>query len=154
MTEEIFDPELTEDEKILIGEILSESSQPLTEFGVQRRNFLKQVLAAGSGVLALQCVGGDSLVAQSINQQPGGPPTDSLENSVNVAFKVNGTNRSLQVDSRMTLLDALREKLALTGAKKGCDHGQCGACTVLADGQRILSCLTLAASCEEGQLPL
>ncbi len=61
-----------------------------------------------------------------------------------VAFSVNGEPRSLRVDTRTTLLDALREHLHLTGTKKGCDHGQCGACTVTVNGRRINSCLTLA----------
>ena len=63
-------------------------------------------------------------------------------------LNVNGRTHKMAVDARMTLLDALREKLGLTGTKKGCDHGQCGACTVLLGGRRILSCLTLAASAE------
>jgi aerobic-type carbon monoxide dehydrogenase small subunit (CoxS/CutS family) len=61
-----------------------------------------------------------------------------------VSFNVNGESRSLELDTRTTLLDALREHLHLTGPKKGCDHGQCGACTVLVDGRRINACLTLA----------
>jgi xanthine dehydrogenase YagT iron-sulfur-binding subunit len=61
-----------------------------------------------------------------------------------VALTVNGKRHEIEVDTRTTLLDALRENLQLTGTKKGCDHGQCGACTVLVDGVRINSCLTLA----------
>ncbi|MEH2245842.1 (2Fe-2S)-binding protein [Nostoc sp.] len=64
--------------------------------------------------------------------------------TMKVALQVNGTAHSLQIDPRVTLLDALREYIGLIGTKKGCDHGQCGACTVLVDGQRINSCLTFA----------
>jgi xanthine dehydrogenase YagT iron-sulfur-binding subunit len=64
-----------------------------------------------------------------------------------ITLRVNGIVHELHLDPRVTLLDALRERLGLTGTKKGCDQGACGACTVLADGKRVLSCLTLAASC-------
>src|ERR1700709_518672 len=71
-------------------------------------------------------------------------PAGPSEGRVRTSFHVNATLHSLELDPRVTLLDALREHLQLTGTKKGCDHGQCGACTVLVNGTRINSCLSLA----------
>ena len=73
--------------------------------------------------------------------------------TLSIRIKINGEPRDVEIDDpRITLLDLLRERLALTGAKKGCDRGQCGACTVLIDGRRINSCLTLAASLDGAEV--
>ena len=96
----------------------------------------RKVLAAGAATAA-------SLTIPPLAEAaPTGPAAAAP--SMSVTFEVNGREHSLSLDPRTTLLDALREHLHLTGTKKGCDHGQCGACTVIVEGRRINSCLTLA----------
>ncbi len=146
---EIQETELNEDERELLNQLLSDEAEGLSESGEARRKFLKQVSAASAAILATQILAERKILAYSPNEAVNGEmPVASIENGVKVVMKVNGAEKSLNVDSRMALLDALRERLDLTGTKKGCDHGQCGACTVIIDGRRSLSCLTLAATCD------
>jgi xanthine dehydrogenase YagT iron-sulfur-binding subunit len=143
MSDQSFEPEIEEltlDESELIEEILD-------DFGESRRRFLGHSGSAALTALVLEFVAKRNAYGEEIS--PGVIPRPLAdENAVSLAFRVNGIEKRLTLDSRVTLLDALRERLALTGTKKGCDHGQCGACTVLLDGRRVLSCLTLTAQCE------
>lgn len=122
---------------------------PLSQLGDMKLT-RRDVLIAGAVSTAAASVPGLA-VAQAANQ--GGVSTAALPTQIAAAqppvmskfsLKVNGKTQQLDVDTRTSLLDVLREHLHLTGTKKGCDHGQCGACTVIVDGHRINSCLTLA----------
>ncbi|HMQ05280.1 MAG TPA: 2Fe-2S iron-sulfur cluster-binding protein [Pyrinomonadaceae bacterium] len=108
-----------------------------------RRAFLKRSAAVGIAAAAVKAGAAVPIVA-SEPAVVNGVPIEKLS----VKLNINGKVHALPVDTRTSLLDALREQLELTGSKKGCDHGQCGACTVIIDGRRELSCLTLAAMCD------
>jgi xanthine dehydrogenase YagT iron-sulfur-binding subunit len=118
----------------------TEALPPVQRRGVSRRDFLVTALAA-SLVLAVRP--GDALAQQAGTQAPTANP-----GTMPVKLQVNGAVHALDIEPRVTLLDALRENLGLTGTKKGCNHGQCGACTVLVNGTRINACLSLACSHE------
>jgi xanthine dehydrogenase YagT iron-sulfur-binding subunit len=109
---------------------------------VTRRSFLSQVGAAGVVVTTAPLVARAAQTVEPEARDAGG--AEAVEGAVTVTLNVNGASRKIAVDPRTTLLDALRETISLTGTKKGCDHGQCGACTVHVNGRRINSCLTLA----------
>ena len=118
------------------------STPPQPALSLSRRDLLK--LSAGSATAMV--------VPTVVAEAPGGTDPARAPVTLPVRFEVNGKQQSLQLDTRVTLLDALREHLHLTGTKKGCDHGQCGACTVLVDGRRINACLSLAVMHEGAKI--
>jgi len=116
---------------------------PMTRRGV--------LAAAGAGASTALCAA--PAAAQNNAATTAAAGTRPLDPSMSrISITVNGQVQQMELDTRTTLLDALREHLHLTGTKKGCDHGQCGACTVMADGQRINSCLTLAVMHDGGSV--
>ncbi len=120
---------------------MNEEEPKLSAKQRSRRNFLGQSLfTAGAAIAAPALLNS----CQNSQDQKISDSNNAVEGETMIELNINGQLKTLKIEPRVTLLDALRENLGLTGSKKGCDHGQCGACTVLIDGQRVYSCLTLA----------
>jgi len=111
-----------------------------------RRTFLSRLGMAGLLVSTRPMIG------ESARAESPAPSTPELEGAIPVTLRVNGKKYDLRIDPRTTLLDCLREHLHLTGSKKGCDHGQCGACTVHINGRRVNSCLCFAAMYQSDEI--
>jgi len=117
---------------------------PDREGGSSRRQFIRSLAAISAGLTVAAPLGRAATVTEKSIPKSAPPNTGGVQGLAEINLKVNGDVERLVVDPRVTLLDALRDRLELTGTKKGCDRGACGACTVHLDGSRVLSCLTLA----------
>lgn len=117
-----------------------EKKQPTRPGGLSRRSFLSGLGAAGVAVAAPPALNAAQGLADKLPEEGQG----AAPGTVPVTLRVNGQDRRLQIEPRVALLDCLREDLELPGTKKGCDHGQCGACTVHVNGKRVLSCMSFA----------
>jgi xanthine dehydrogenase YagT iron-sulfur-binding subunit len=119
---------------------------PRSDLSVSRRGFIRGATSAAAAL---------PLVGASVAKAPAATPTNvavSASEPRNLVLRVNGQDHTLSVDPRTTLLDALRDHAGLSGTKKGCGHGQCGACTVHVDGERVLSCMTFALMAEAREI--
>jgi xanthine dehydrogenase YagT iron-sulfur-binding subunit len=120
---------------------------PFVASAETRRAFLKKAAGAGAALTL-----GPEVLSFSSAQTSNHPMINAFTAVMDLHLKINGREYNLKVDPRTSLLDLLRERLQLTGSKKGCDHGQCGACTVLVNGRRVNSCLSLALVHEGDQI--
>jgi xanthine dehydrogenase YagT iron-sulfur-binding subunit len=117
---------------------------PDAQAGSSRRQFISRLAAISAGLSVAAPLARSATTTEGNALEGKSPKKGTEEDLVEINFKVNGRHQKLEVDPRVTLLDAIRDRLGLTGTKKGCDRGACGACTVHMNGRRVLSCLTLA----------
>ncbi len=122
----------------------SSDQPPDAQAGSSRRQFISRLAAISAGLSVAAPLARSATTTEGNALEGKSPKKGTEEDLVEINFKVNGRHQKLEVDPRVTLLDAIRDRLGLTGTKKGCDRGACGACTVHMNGRRVLSCLTLA----------
>jgi xanthine dehydrogenase YagT iron-sulfur-binding subunit len=128
-------------------------SKEAQEHGSGGARLSRRAFLASAGTVGVaSAIDPQNLMAQSMDSTAGSSPAAVAEGAVPLTLRVNGTEHRLRLDPRTTLLDCLRETVVLTGTKKGCDHGQCGACTVHVNGTRVNSCLTLAVMHEGDEI--
>jgi xanthine dehydrogenase YagT iron-sulfur-binding subunit len=131
-----------------LNDSVSSGSAPESQAGSSRRQFLSRLAVISAG-LTLATPAAWSAPATKRTDSEGDFPSQDVEAGLaEITFNLNGHAQRLKIDPRVTLLDALRDRLDLTGTKKGCDRGACGACTVHVNGRRVLSCLTLALTAQ------
>jgi xanthine dehydrogenase YagT iron-sulfur-binding subunit len=127
---------------------LSADAEPDQE-GSSRRQFIRRLAAISAGLTVAAPLARGAAVTEEPIPKTAPPGTPGPQGLIEINLNVNGNAERLLVDPRVTLLDALRDRLDLSGTKKGCDRGACGACTVHLDGRRVVSCLTLAVMAQE-----